>query len=53
MSNDPADLDPRDAMAVDSTPDETRLHGEPDETEAAELSDGSRAHLDPGDDAGS
>lgn len=33
-------LDPEDAMAVDSTPDEVRTHGDLDETETVQRNDG-------------
>lgn len=41
------DVDPA-AMAVNATPDEVRMHGDPDEAESAQLSDGVRVPV--GDD---
>jgi hypothetical protein len=39
------DVDPN-VMAVDSLPDEVRLHGDADETSSAQLGDGSIAPVD-------
>lgn len=39
------DVDPR-AMAVDATPDEVRMHGNPDESETAQLGDGAVQPVD-------
>ena len=45
-------LDPEDAMAVDSTPDEVRTHGDLDETESVQRNDGARVPLDETTDGG-
>jgi hypothetical protein len=51
----PEDWTPEDALAVDSTPDGTRLHGDGDETDTAQRSDGAvidpQVELDPDDTA--
>ena len=39
-------LDPEDAMAVDSTPDEVRTHGDLDETETVQRNDGAVAPVE-------
>jgi len=40
------ELNPEDAMAVDSTPDEVRTHGDLDETESVQRTDGAQVPID-------
>lgn len=48
MTNSPEEpeLSPEDAMAVDATPDDVRLHGDADETETIQRNDGARAPVE-------
>lgn len=41
------ELPPQDALAVDATPDEERLHGDGDETDSITRSDGAKLPVDP------
>jgi DNA replication initiation complex subunit (GINS family) len=54
MTNTPDEeqLDPADFMAVDSTPDEVRMHGDQDETESVQRNDGARVRVDDPHDEG-
>lgn len=38
---------PRDAMAVDATPDEERTHGDADETDSVTRNDGAEVPVEP------